>query len=377
MQFIEPPGALIKESPSPRRRCQTARQVGIGLAIATSLMAGLEGVLRVVGFEYHRPPPIIIWNRAFDREMEGSRGMYRFHPYWFWELRPGSRVARCPDERINAAGYRGPERSPWPDPGMFRIVVLGDSTTFGLGVCWSETYAALLQRELRGVEVLNFGVEGFSAFQGEKLLEGRIVGYHPRVVVAVFGAVNEALPALGHDVDSKFTITSRANPLAVVWRDRLDDMRILQLMERLIGRRLERGIELKAHENWEKWNRGSRDYVRNQSVASFERSLERIVRSARSHDARVVLLSPPRRTIVETRWPWVNEYSAAIERVASRLNVPFWDVRAAFRAVPGADEKLFLDYYHPNAAGHQLYARFLAEKIINHLGYEPRVVDAR
>jgi hypothetical protein len=87
----------------------------------------------------------------------------------------------------------------------------------------------------------------------------------------------------------------------------------------------------------------------------------------RSHGARVVLIAPPRRTVVETRWPWVEEYSAAVCRVASRMGVPCWDARAMFRAVPNSDGSLFLrrrrirDDYHPNVAGHDLYGKFLAE----------------
>ncbi len=75
---------------------------------------------------------------------------------------------------------------------------------------------------------------------------------------------------------------------------------------------------------------------------------------------------------METRWPWANEYSTAIERAASRLHAPCWGARAAFRAVPHSDERLFLDDYHPNAAGHQLYAKFLAKKVLHDLGFENR-----
>jgi lysophospholipase L1-like esterase len=70
---------------------------------------------------------------------------------------------------------------------------------------------------------------------------------------------------------------------------------------------------------------------------------------------------------VENRWPWIGEYDAAIDRVASRLNVPLWDARAAFRAEPQGNERLFLDAYHPNVAGHRFYARFLAERLVHTL----------
>ena len=364
----------------------TARKLAIGLSIAALLLGGLEGVLRVSGFKYRAPRPFILSN-VTDRQLQRLEEMYRYHPYWFWEPRPGARIAdfwelmraaksiQCGTERINAAGYRGPERPRLSGSGTLRIAVLGDSSTFGVGVCWDETYAAVLERELPNAEVLNFGVVGFSAFQGEKLLEGRVLTYRPRVVLVAFGAANEIAAAGSHDVDAKFHITSQASPRAVLWHDRLSGLRVFQLVERAFSRKAEGWIELKARDNMDKWTRGSDDYVRNQSLASFERSLERMVKLGRAHDARVILIVPPRRRAVETRWPWANEYTkyaTAIKRVASRLNVPYWDARAAFRAVPHSDERLFLDDYHPNVAGHQIYAKFLAEKLLHEMEYESK-----
>ena len=101
-------------------------------------------MLHLVGFQY-REPSLIIWNPREDRRLEAGEGMHRFQPYWFWELRPGAEVDGCPGERINRAGYRGPERPRARRPGTLRILALGDSSTFGMGLCWEKTYAALLE----------------------------------------------------------------------------------------------------------------------------------------------------------------------------------------------------------------------------------------
>jgi hypothetical protein len=352
---------LIRDDEPDRSLLRSTLGVTACLAFAGTLLALSEVVLRLVGFRYDAPNPIVIWNRLEDRRIAAGEGMYRFHPYWFWEPRPGAEVDGCPGERINRAGYRGPERPRASERGTLRIVVLGDSSTFGMGICGDKVYPAVLERELPASEVLNFGVIGFSAFQGEKLLAGRALDYRPQVILAAFGAIDELLPGLPYDVDTKFGITSRTPPWAIRSRDRLRRLRIFQLLERAIS---PGGEDPKpAGVNWGKWNRGDPDYVRNQSLASFERSLETIVSLGRSHGARVVLIAPPRRTVVETRWPWVEEYSAAVCRVASRMGAPCWDARAAFRAVPNNDGGLFLDDYHPNVAGHELYGKFLAENI--------------
>jgi hypothetical protein len=223
-----------------KRRLRSMVNPMICLAIAGSLLGLSEGVLRLVAFEYNPRSPIIIWNRLEDRKVESGQGMYRFHPYWFWEPRPGAEVDGCPGERINRAGYRGAERPRVSQRGTLRIVALGDSSTFGMGVCGDQTYPAVLERELPASEVLNFGVIGFTAFQGEKLLAGRALDYRPQLILAAFGTIDELLPGLPYDVDTKFGITSCTPLWAVRSRDRLRRFRIFQLLERAISPRSRR-----------------------------------------------------------------------------------------------------------------------------------------
>lgn len=156
-----------------------ARDAVLGLTISAAVLGVAEVALRLSGFQYQPLGPV-----GFN-----SRGPNRFHPYWFWEPRPGDPVRRCPEERINAAGFRGPQRPVERDPARLRIVTLGDSSTFGVKVCYRQTYSARLEEAIPGSEVLNFGVIGYSAFQGEKLLEGRVLEYQPDVVLLAFGAI--------------------------------------------------------------------------------------------------------------------------------------------------------------------------------------------
>jgi hypothetical protein len=73
----------------------------------------------------------------------------------------------CVHYRINSHGYRGPEfRSEKPE-GVYRIVLLGDSFTFGEGTPEPSIYATrlregLLERGIEGkrIEVVNLGVPG-------------------------------------------------------------------------------------------------------------------------------------------------------------------------------------------------------------------------
>ncbi len=72
------------------------------------------------------------------------------------------------EQRVNAAGYRGSNRPARKSPDALRVLLLGDSYTFGVGMPNEHTIAARLEEVLAGsssrpVEVLNFGVPGLNA----------------------------------------------------------------------------------------------------------------------------------------------------------------------------------------------------------------------
>jgi lysophospholipase L1-like esterase len=97
------------------------------------------------------------------------------------------------DVRVNSDGYRGDEMPRTPPPSTVRIACVGDSWTFGMPVGQEQTYpsrvAAWLRQERPGTryEVQNFGVLGYSSFQGLQLLKSRVLDFHPNVVVIGFG----------------------------------------------------------------------------------------------------------------------------------------------------------------------------------------------
>ncbi len=85
---------------------------------------------------------------------------------------PGTRTLLTRSEfrvrvRTNSAGFRGPELPGAKPAGVYRIVVLGDSFTFGYGVRERQAYPARLEHILNArthgrprVEVVNLGVPG-------------------------------------------------------------------------------------------------------------------------------------------------------------------------------------------------------------------------
>jgi lysophospholipase L1-like esterase len=89
---------------------------------------------------------------------------------------------------INKWGFRGPEISPEKE-GVIRVVCLGSSTTYGLGLPYSGTYPKLLQDRLDRIsgttryEVINAGVSAYQLKHIMALYEREIASLRPDVVI--------------------------------------------------------------------------------------------------------------------------------------------------------------------------------------------------
>ena len=106
-----------------------------------------------------------------------------------WELVPGSSGIGSLGEsyHINSAGFRDTEHSLRKQPGINRIMVIGDSFTFGMSVNLKETYPKQLERILNHAnitcEVINCGVIGHNMWQHYEMLKRRALPYQPDFVI--------------------------------------------------------------------------------------------------------------------------------------------------------------------------------------------------
>jgi hypothetical protein len=133
--------------------------------------------------------------------------IYRRDPDYGWGHRPnsgglyygciGRQFEWRAETRINALGLRDRERTYEKTPGTVRVMLLGDSITEAVQVPLEQTFATLLETNLRGggtpVEVINAGTAVYSTDNELAFFRAEGVRYAPDVVVLVFNVANDIL----------------------------------------------------------------------------------------------------------------------------------------------------------------------------------------
>jgi hypothetical protein len=117
-------------------------------------------------------------------------GTYISHPTRRYALRPHfSGKTYDQPVQINSLGLRDYEYPYFKESNTFRILAVGDSCTFGVGLDLSNTYPKQLERMLRTkfsnkkIEVINCGVPSYNTVYEYLFLKEEGIKYHPDLVL--------------------------------------------------------------------------------------------------------------------------------------------------------------------------------------------------
>jgi lysophospholipase L1-like esterase len=132
-----------------------------------------------------------VWDPPLSRPRVGSYMRHSTEYGWVNRAKEeGWHVDLLYHIRINRFGQRGPDYPMKKPAGVFRILGLGDSFTFGWGVAEEKIYLRLLERRLReagnNVEVINAAVPAWHSLQSLEYLLREGVRFQPDLVVASF-----------------------------------------------------------------------------------------------------------------------------------------------------------------------------------------------
>lgn len=171
-----------------------AKRLIFSLALLAMLALIGEGLARLAMPLIEHGADDASHRRLWVAEHSDTREIYYefdvFDPLLGWRSKPNLRDRVAFGNKIlntNSLGLRGDREYDRVTPaGTTRILVLGDSFTFGDEVNDSETFCHYLSEMLPDAEVMNFGMHGYG--HDQMLLLYREVGrrYQPDVVVLAF-----------------------------------------------------------------------------------------------------------------------------------------------------------------------------------------------
>jgi len=145
----------------------------------------------------------------------------------------------------NSEGWRDRERTIQRRPNTLRILVIGDSVTYGAIVGQADTYTAILERKLRAsgvdAEVINISYGGWGADQELEALTLEGIAYKPDLIIlqfctndpsdVVYFASNDEptrrMKPFYYELDASGVLQRHVNPLfqtdppALTWYDRM------------------------------------------------------------------------------------------------------------------------------------------------------------
>lgn len=315
-----------------------------GMLIVMAVMT--ETALRI--FDYPK-----LWSPG--RDVIGSRWNEHVHrrsrtPGLLYELAPGvDAEALGVHVRTNSLGMRGPEISPAKPGGVFRIVVLGDSVSFGWGVpedmMYSSRLAGLLDPELGPVEVANMAVSGYGTAEEVAAFLSKGAALDPDLVVLGY-VLNDPSP-----MDPVQPLVAYYQPES--WWRKSNTLRLLRV-----------GLwraEILRH--------GGGDYIERlhadpETWGLVESSFSKLSGWARETGAPVVVAIFP--DLSGNDWPEykygpIHEQVAALARDNGFLVV---DLYQPYSKLTRPELTLTDDDPHPSVRGHGIAAREIADTVL-------------
>jgi hypothetical protein len=130
------------------------------------------------------------WIQLRGQKLEWTGPFAGYHPVLGWVLKPNIRNLHVFDGTVlnsNSRGIRGLTEYPYERSAAHpRMVVLGDSFTFGSEVADEDTFSHVLESSIPGAEVINLGVQGYGHDQMLLYLQREGIKYRPDIVMVGF-----------------------------------------------------------------------------------------------------------------------------------------------------------------------------------------------
>ena len=345
--------------PGRARRSGRLKKAGLCVASLAAAICIAEAVVRVLGLGAPVYAP-----RRFEPQKgipftKIEKGPIVYQPnVTFWSVYDpaGDRRGYLGSEgkvvyEINQYGMRGPAVPVEKGPGVFRIVCLGDSITFGEGVRYADTYPAKLGELLsaatpgRRVEVINAGVQGYGTKDEAAFLLLRGLQFKPDVVTLEL-FLNDAMP---------YAETIRQNEamtkdFTLSWPARIS--RIAEIVER---RRQAASLQ-------EEYFKSIRQSFRSEQWSDCRAVLKGLQQVAGEDHFRFIVVVFPVLWDLDGKYPF-EDIHAQIAEACREAGCEFVDLLTVYRGRQAQDLWVHPTDQHPNEITHKLAAEAIAKRL--------------
>ena len=322
-----------------------------------------------------------LWNPPIARPEMAQ--LHRASPFLGWDLIPSTFGIGFMGEtyNINSFGFRDTEYEIEKQPATSRIMVIGDSFTFGARVNQEDTYPKQLEKALNSLnircQVINCGVIGHNMWQHYEVLKRKVLPFHPDLVILglfvddLSGSVspNEKSDKY-HGVNpfenrnlfgilehsSLWNFLRNAN---AIYEYKYRYRRGYSYMETIGERKKEWGSENPTNINYKIMS----GKAEKKKYLDFSDTLKKFVKLANAEGAKVLVATIP--DSVQLNEPHLQAVNLFIQQVCKNLEVPFLDLTPILESEK--DHKslyLFPFDAHNSPKGLRLIGQALADQII-------------
>jgi lysophospholipase L1-like esterase len=254
--------------------------------------------------------------------------------------------------RTNSFGMRDDEPHTGVDDSLHRIVVLGDSFTFGFGVTGKDTYPNVVERLLNEkikdeqFEVLNLGTGGYSTHDEALVFEHKGMRWNPKLAVIGYVLNDPEIDPI-QPLHSYFQETS--------WWQYSNILRLV----------------VKVKNNWDIMLLGKGDYIEYLHAhqlkwQSVVEGLNKIGSIAKERNIPVLLLIFPMTRKSWTDYPY-RKLHEQVGNTAKEKGLYLIDLYDHFSQYPPEDLMVAPGDSHPSRLGHELTAHAIYQWIcVNH-----------
>ena len=323
----------------------SARTASILLFLGSAALAtaGLEVAVRIAGL---------------------APGLPQLHPYIRDDRLPYRRqpssvhVVRFGDDEVeyrhNRSGFRDGEHERRKPAGVFRLVALGDSFTYGIGANAEQTYLAQLARKLnqsasRGVETeaINLGMPRYFPAAEKLALEYEGLAYAPDLVLVGILPNDVVDTRIGL---AAIQVSERGNLISAQARDMGAAVEWAYLHSHLVRALLARAVR----------QSNEQETPTDADWAAMQADLEAMAALATRHGARFAVIGIP-----QSDYRRDDELDSRLTAWSARRGLVYISTWPAMRAADGG-APLYHDEGHCTPAGYAVIAQAVFDGLVAH-----------